>query len=201
MTTVRGTRSRHRLTATFAILLISAAACDDDNMGNPTVLREAPDGARWDWVCEDKQCTASATEDIELFPECGVGQEQGLVWVWSRFFKFCLGCRNPGGPTIFTSHFCRPLICDRDDDCPRFQSYRFECANDLCQSTDEEQWPREPLIQMYAETVCFAAFTRSETPDYWDPTAEGVYADVEAACPGEWDAECTGELPDYCWVP
>jgi len=181
----------------FALAMFSC----DDNLGNPSVLREAPDGARWEWDCEHEQCVATPTEEIESYPECDADEELGVMWVWGRFFKFCLGCRDPGGPTLTMTHFCRPLVCERDDDCPQFEGSRFECVDTLCQSTDEQEWPRDPLVQYDAYTICFAAYRRSETGGWWDPTAEEVYTAVEAACPGDWDAECTGALPEFCWVP
>jgi hypothetical protein len=185
----------------LAMVFVASCADEDDNWGNPTRVCEAPDGACWEWDCDEGGCDATPTEEVELYPECDEGEELGLTRVWGQFFSLCLGCRIDGGPTFTMEHFCRPLICERDGDCPRFEGYRFECAGGLCQSTDEEQWPREPLMRNDALTLCFAAFRRSETGEFWSPTAEDVYDDIDAACPGEWNDPCTGELPDYCWDP
>jgi hypothetical protein len=185
--------------------VIAAGCADEDDWGNPTRVCEAPDGACWGWSCESDGCLPEFTDEIDQagLPDCPDGQGPYASWTRGRFFEIVVFCDGDpdDGMWAATAAAGRLLLCDADGDCPRSKpDGRYECAGGLCQNADTDLFPRDALTRFDAEALCFAGFTRAQTVGDADLVA-GVLADVDAACPGDGDDPCTGELPPYCWDP
>ena len=190
----------------LACLVTSACEEENENWGNPTKVCEAPDGACWGWECEQDGCSPRMTDEIDPagIPDCTDGTVLYVTWVAGRFYEIYLVCDVPydGGPIYWGSlgpWEARPLVCETTAQCPRAKpSSYYECVNGLCQNTNTDLYPRDIVIGPYADSLCYAPFTRAETLDFVvNPIA--ISEEIYAACPGDWDEPCTGELPDYCW--
>jgi hypothetical protein len=198
-----------RATNCAVLLVMVVAGCAEENVnwGNPTKVCEAPDGACWDWECKSDGCLPGFTDEIEdaWLPQCAENEGVYASWVGGRFFSIFIFCyestdEDTGIYWSASPHQGRILVCESDDDCPQSKpSNRNECVNGLCQNKDTNLYPRDQITTSDAESLCFAGFNRAETVGM--ELAESVYDDIYAACPGDWNEPCTGELPDYCWSP
>jgi hypothetical protein len=168
-------------------------------------------------MCEHGDCNVYHTDqycpplDYDAFPECSPEEYLGVAWGAGRFFEIHVLCDEADDPGWWViPHNGRPLICVQDTDCPQLKPGSwYECANGLCQNTDQVTYPRDEVTYYDALTLCIGALPRTETVD-WPleplPGTNEVYDAVNEACPiapEEWahSTVCTGELPDYCLVP
>ena len=194
-----------RITPLLCALLLAGCAEENVNWGNPTKVCEAPDGDCWEWNCESDGCLPGFTDEIDPagFPDCADNEELYAAWLKGRFVEiyiFCTVLENDF-PIYWSASASdgRMLICEGDSDCPRSKPHGlYECVGGLCQNEDTDLYSRDAVSQLDAQALCFAGFTRAETVS--DPDlVMNVLADIDAACPGEWDTPCAGELPEYCW--
>jgi hypothetical protein len=190
--------------ALCALLLVGCAE-ENVNWGNPTEVCEAPDGACWEWSCESDGCLPGFTDEIDPagLPSCPDDQAVYASWAGGRFIEIYVFCAVPedDGHIYWAASASegRLLLCEEDDDCPQSKPHnRNECVQGVCQNEDTDLYPRDSITRLDAEALCFASFTRAETVSDIDLVAN-VLADIDAACPGEWDTPCASELPEYCW--
>lgn len=157
-------------------------------------------GAEYPTAEHDRLCMPGVGEDTPTGTRpdgtCGGDDAPSVIFSWGRFYEACPAC---GHGTLST--LCRPLTCDIDGDCPRFENMRlgddgeretfieeFECRNGLCQSADLDEHPPEIVYAHEAFLLCNAMIERHEPYDGPEP------------CPGG-EETCPLPLPDACLQP
>jgi hypothetical protein len=194
--------------ATYIHLLCALAflGCAEENVnwGNPTKVCEAPDGACWEWNCESDGCLPGFTDEIDPagLPDCATGEGPYASWGNGRFLEIYAFCDESPDDGMWASTAAdgRLLLCEEDADCPQSKPSNLnECVQGLCQNKDTDLYPRNVITTSDAEALCFAGFNRAETVNDI-ALVSSVFADIDAACSGDWNEPCEGELPDYCWT-
>lgn len=184
----------------LVLAVLASPACIQDEVGR-ACAEAMRDAAGVEYPTDDRQCIPAIDDDspVGFYPDgsCGQGgNEPGLVFTWGRFYEVCSAC----GPAFF-GELCRPLVCEVDEECPRFGNERFvdgerepftenfECRNGVCQSDDLESHPPEIVYSSEAAMLCLAPLPRRAEYEGPDP-CPGVPFDSTEACPLPLPAAC-----------
>ncbi len=116
----------------------------------------------------------------------------GLGFGW--MFELCSGCEDENGIGWgFSPSWCRPAVCDRDDQCAPIGDDVYTCVNGLCQNLDRAQ---DPISEFDAGLLC-----RADAPRHViDSPPEVTARFAQLHCDDE-TRTCALPLPDGCLQP
>jgi hypothetical protein len=196
---------------TFACVFAAAAAtlgCGGSGYGpadNPTTVRDVT-GVAFGWSCSSSGCGIALLATTPAPDPCTGDDVPGYGWAAGRFFAICSACAPQSGAFVYSTQpgQCRVLACDTSADCPiMFEDSPvdvYACVDGLCENSDQQRWPRDPLQREDAEELCFAAHPRADTSTLSAPATLQVEADLDASCAGPaFDDVCS--LPSGCRAP
>jgi hypothetical protein len=203
-----GTTEKVSFASAIAFVVSATLGCGPSGYGpedNPTAVRDVT-GVEFGWSCRASGCGIALLPATPAPDACGAGDTPTYGWAAGRFFEICSACAPQSGAFVYSTQpgQCRVLACDTSADCPiMFEDSPvdvYTCVNGLCQNSDQQRWPREPLQRMDAEELCFAVHPRADTNTLSAPATLQVEADLDASCTGSaFDDTCS--LPTGCRAP
>jgi hypothetical protein len=141
-------------------------------------------------------CHPLLWEDSPTAEDCG-DLEPTMIFGYGALFQTCTTCTSGLPPAG-----CRPLVCEIDDDCPRWETTwegepivrEYACRSGLCQNVDIDLVTDGTIRRSEAKELCNATLERGEVND----------AAFESYCPSDQpspDDRCPLPLPDVCLQP